>query len=67
MNRFTGYPIRTIVLIEPIKSKTTDNIILHERDIKARFTYVFKSWRRLFLFNLIVKTIQKYFARPYNP
>ena len=29
--------------------------------------YFFNSWRRLFLFNLIVKTIQKYFARPYNP
>jgi len=22
---------------------------------------------KIFLFNLIVKTIQKYFARPYNP
>jgi hypothetical protein len=29
--------------------------------------YFFNSWRRLFLFNLIVKTIQKYFACPYNP
>jgi hypothetical protein len=25
------------------------------------------SRKKLFLFNLIVKTIQKYFARPYNP
>ena len=33
------------------------------RDIKARFNiYFFNWWRRLFLFNLIAKTIQKYFA-----
>ena len=36
--------------------------------LKLVLTYFFfNSWRRLFLFNLIVKTIQKYFARPYNP
>jgi hypothetical protein len=33
-------------------------------DIKARFNiYLFNSWRRFFLFNLIEKAIQKYFAR----
>jgi hypothetical protein len=31
--------------------------------LKLVLTYIFSnSWRRLFLFNLIVKTIQKYYA-----
>ena len=53
------------------KQKTIRATIQHltfKGYIKACFNiYFFNSWRRLFLFNLIVKTIQKYFARPYNP